>query len=136
MKKLCLLISFVSVCGSCRKDDSSIGPDNLLYQRWHLYQAKRIGDTAWFSYDTGGYYDTEYRPDGALIHRKNGVVVQASCCEPVLFNRNGTVIKYTGRDCPFTLCAATSHQSTITQLTNDLLELKDGTYISQYRAVR
>ena len=136
MKNTFLFVVLTLLLIACQKDESAICPGKLVYQRWHFSQTKRIGDNAWIMPNTDGYYDTEYRPDGTLIHRKDGVVIQANCCQPIRFNRSGKTINYTDRDCPFTLCVADENQATITQLGNNLLELNDGTYISQYTAVR
>lgn len=137
MKNFLLLLVLTALSIACQKDDS-IGPPELLYQRWSLFQTKRIGDNAWISYDTDAQYDTEYRSDGVLLYRRNGVLIPANCCIPTQFSRNQTSISYNDPNhCPFSLCAGVPKTKvTITQLTGDLLELNDGTYITQYRSVK
>lgn len=137
MKKLLALIALFSILfGSCRKD-TDIGPADLLYQRWHLDRVKRIGDTTWISYDTDGYYDTEYRLDGTLIHRKDGVIKPTSCCEAGRYSRKGVIIEYGYFvACPFSLCGAPPQSTTITVLRENQLELNDGQKIAQYNAVK
>lgn len=127
-----LLIVLVGACQS----DQIVGPSDLLYQHWHLDRAKNIGDTAWVSYDTDGYYDTEYQPDGTLIHRKDGVIKPTSCCEAGRYERSGVLIQYSDfLACPTVFCAP-SKSSTITILRDNLLELNDGQKIAQYNSVK
>ncbi|WP_020606406.1 hypothetical protein [Spirosoma spitsbergense] len=127
-----LLLLFVTAC----QKDTAIGPSDLLYQRWHLDRVKRIGDSAWISYDTDGYYDTEYRPDGTLIHRKDGVIKPTSCCEAGRYERSGVTIDYVDfPSCPSVRCSSAS-TSVVTILAPDLLELTDGQRIAQYRPVK
>ena len=122
--------------GACRSDDA-IGPIDLLYQRWHLERTKKIGDDAWISYDTDGYYDTEYRQDGTLIYRKDGIIKPTSCCEAGRYEGRGAVIQYIDFvACPFALCGFIAQKSTITVLHENLLELNDGRYSAQYSAVK
>ena len=84
-------------------------------------------------YNTDGYYDTEYRSDGELIYRKDGVVVLTSCCSGGRFSRNGLIIEYTDfPSCPSVRCSNAS-TSLITILAPDLLELQNGNTITQYR---
>ena len=88
-------------------------------------------------YNVDGIYDTEYRPDGMLLYRRNGVIISAICCKPTQFSRSKTIIGYNDPNyCLLSLCAGVVKTETIQQLTNDLLELNDGAYITQYKAVR
>ena len=120
------------VTAACHSDDS-IGPSGLLYKRWHVLQTRGVNDTVWAEYDTDAYYDTEYRPDGTLIYRRNGVLTSAPCCSASRFERNGVIIQY--RDflssCPSVKCGANS-PATITALSNNLLELQIGDWLTQY----
>jgi hypothetical protein len=135
MTRYLLLLLFVLLLGSCH-GDTSIGPANLLFQRWQLLQGKRIGDTAWMVTDMDAAYDTEYRADGILIYRRNGIIQPPQCCTGNQFRREGQKIFYSDFiNCPTVYCL--SLQSvTIQQLTDKLLELNDGTYIRQYQAVQ
>jgi hypothetical protein len=82
-------------------------------------------------------YDTEYRQDGTLIYRRDGVVLPQQCCAPTHFSGKGKEIVYTTvTSCPYALCAGTVSPATIQKLTPDLLELNDGTYIRQYQSVQ
>ena len=137
MKNFLLFLIVVALFIACHKD-GSIGPPELLYQRWDMFQTKKIGDNAWISYDMDAQYDTEYRPDGTLLYRRNGVLIPANCCKPTQFSRSKTTISYNDPNhCPFSLCAGIPKtKETIEQLTSDLLELNDGTYITQYRSVK
>lgn len=135
MKNPLLFLIVITLCIACQKDEN-IGPRDLLYQRWHLERAKRVGDSAWFSYDTDGFYDTEYRPDGTLVYRKDGAIIQAGCCSPTQFDRTETIINYKGwRTCPQVRCKLTTN-ATITRVSDDLLELSDDIYITQYNSVK
>ncbi len=123
-----ILILLISACQS----DTSVSPAGFLYQRWHLDRVKRIGDNAWISYDTDGYYDTEYRPDGTLIHRKDGVVKPSSCCVANRYKRSGVTIEYLDfPSCPLVRCSSPS-TSLITILAENVLELQQGNTIMQY----
>ncbi|WP_461138108.1 hypothetical protein [Spirosoma pomorum] len=136
MKHILAFVILLFVCIACQKD-SSVGPINLLFQRWQLLQSKRIGDTAWIVHDMDGVYDTEYRQDGTLIYRRDGVVLPPQCCAPTHFSGKGKEIVYTTvTSCPYALCAGTVSPAAIQKLTPDLLELNDGTYIRQYRSVQ
>ncbi|GAB3642361.1 hypothetical protein [Spirosoma arcticum] len=137
MKNILLFLIMLASSIACQKDDN-IGPPELLYQRWDVFQTKKIGDNAWISYDTDAQYDTEYRSDGMLLYRRNGVLIPANCCKPTQFSLNKTTISYNDPNhCPFSLCAGIPKtKETIEQLTGDLLELNDGTYITQYRSVK
>ncbi|QKZ11163.1 hypothetical protein [Spirosoma sp. KUDC1026] len=131
-----LLLLLVALSVACHKD-TSVGPANLLFQRWQLLQSKRIGDTAWVVHDTDGVYDTEYRQNGALVYRRDGVVLPQQCCAPTHFRGKGKEITYTTvTSCPYALCAGTILPATIQKLTPDLLELNDGIYIMQYQSVQ
>lgn len=132
---LITVVLLVTLFGGCQ-NNPDIGPADLLYQRWHLDRVKRIGDNSWISYDTDGYYDTEYRQDGTLIHRKNGVVQSASCCVAKRYERSGTIIHYSDFiTCPTVFCAP-AQKATITLLGDNLLELNDGQRIAQYTSVK
>lgn len=137
MKNVLLFFVLTILTASCQRDES-IGPPELLYQRWHLSKIRAVNSSAWIFYDTDGMYDTEYRLDGTLIYRKNGVLISANCCSPTQFSRSKTTISYDDPNhCPFSLCAGIlKKKETIEQLTGDLLELNDGTYITQYRSVK
>ena len=83
-------------------------------------------------YDTDAYYDTEYRPDGTLIYRRNNIVTSAPCCADNRFERNGVIIQYSEQEsCPNVRCALTAN-ATITILKDNLLELQTGDRITQY----
>ncbi len=128
-----LLLTILLV--SCQKD-TDIGPADLLYQRWHLDRVRGVNDNFWILYDTDGYYDTEYRRDGTLIHRKDGVIKPASCCEARLYERSGIIIQYSDFvTCPTVFCAP-AQKTTITLLSDNLLELQDGQRIAQYTSVK
>jgi hypothetical protein len=135
MNRYLLLLLFVLSLGGCHKD-TSVGPSNLLFQRWQLQQSKRIGDTAWIVYDVNAVYDTEYRTDGILIYRRDGVVQPPQCCRGNQFRRDGQEITYSDFiSCPTVYCLSIG-SVVIQQLTPDLLELNDGTHIVQYRSIR
>jgi hypothetical protein len=86
--------------------------------------------------DMDGVYDTEYRQDGTLIYRRDGVVLPQQCCSPTHFQGKGKEITYTTvASCPYALCAGTALPVVIQKLTPDLLELNDGIYIRQYQSV-
>ena len=129
---LVLLLLFANACHK----DTSIGPADLLYQRWHLERVKSIDDGAWISYDTDGYYDTEYQPDGTLIHRKDGVVKPTACCEAGRYERSGVIIQYSDFLACSTVFCAPAKSSTIAILRDNLLELNDGQRITQYTPVK
>ena len=123
-----LIILFI---GSCR-NDSSIGPSDLLLKRWHLYQTRRVQDNTWVMYDMDAYYDTEYRSNGMLVYRRNGIITEAGCCRGSQFERSGVSIQYNGFiACPLVRCSSTTN-ATITILKDNLLELQTGDLISQY----
>ncbi|CCH55692.1 hypothetical protein BN8_04972 [Fibrisoma limi BUZ 3] len=134
MKLFYLLSTVAFLLSACQKDQA-IGPDNLLYQRWNMYQTKRIGDNAWMVYDLDAFYDTEYRPDGTLVYRQNGQVINP-CCLPSKFRKADNLLRYSERNpCNYVLCAQ-PNSATITKLSNSLLELNDGVRITQYRPVQ
>ncbi|WP_461112663.1 hypothetical protein [Spirosoma jeollabukense] len=119
------------LAGACRSE-GSIGPSDLLYKRWHLLQSRGVNDTAWVMYDTDAYYDTEYRTDGSLIYRRNGVVTSGPCCAGNRFERKGVIIQYSDSiSCPNVRCGPTLI-ATITILKDNLLELQTGDRVSQY----
>lgn len=123
-----LLVLWASAC----RNDNSVGPADLLHQRWHLDRTKKVGDEAWMMSNTDGYYDTEYRPDGALIYRKDGVIKLTSCCEAGRYERSGNVIQYRNFvACPTVFCAP-AKSSDVTVLKENLLELQNGNWITQY----
>lgn len=132
MKTLSLLFVLVGLLVTGCRTNSDIGPSELLYKRWHLSQTKRVSDNAWIAYDMDAYYDTEYRPDGTLIYRRNGVSTPSGCCAGNRFERNGAVIQYTDfPSCPTVKCAGYT-SATITILTDHLLELQTGEQLVQY----
>ena len=120
--------------GACQRDQA-VGPLDDFYQRWHLIRYRPIQDTKWTFHDTDAHYDLEYRPDGAIVYRRNGASGQGNCCAPTGFNREGITINYTD----WVLCnnafCGTVKKATITQLNNQFLELTDGYIVSQYEAV-
>ncbi|UFH56662.1 hypothetical protein [Spirosoma sp. KNUC1025] len=134
MKKLFGVVFLFFLTAACRSDNPVDSVD-LLHNRWHLYQTRRIQDVAWTIQDTDAYYDTEYRPDGTVVYRKNGAQIGGSCCAPTRYSRQGLTINYSA----WNLCAnafcATLKQVTISQLTETLLEVNDGYMISQYERV-
>ncbi|QKZ11160.1 hypothetical protein [Spirosoma sp. KUDC1026] len=135
MKRILPFAVLLAMCVACHKD-TSVGPANLLFQRWQLLQRKRIGDTAWMVYNTDGVYDTEYRQDGTLVYRRDGVIQSGQCCRGNLFRRDGAKIIYSDfTSCPTVFCASVQ-SVVIQQLTDNLLELNDGAYIIQYQSVR
>lgn len=135
VRMLSSILLLTIVLGCQRSTD--IGPADLLYKRWHIDRVRNVDENVWISYDTDGYYDTEYRPDGALINRKNGIIQSEQCCVPIGFEGNGNVIRYTKfPSCPFSLCASVPQQATITMLRSDLLELTDGQRVTQYNVVK
>ncbi|MBC7571807.1 MAG: hypothetical protein H7319_19065 [Spirosoma sp.] len=95
-----------------------------------------MDDSVWAMYNTDGIYDTEYRPDGTLIYRKDGVVQPAQCCAPTQFKRNGNVIQYTeSLPCSLVFCDFTGNP-TIRILREDLLELESNNVITQYTPIK
>ncbi|MBC8151301.1 MAG: hypothetical protein H7Z72_00150 [Bacteroidetes bacterium] len=132
MKRLLYSVCLLALTLACESD---IFPTGLLYQRWQL-ERTRQGDAPWAVYNLI-QNDTEYRLDGTLVYRVKGQIV-VPCCPPNRFSRDQNEITFVNSDtCPFSLCAGpTTNKSTITQLTDDLLELKTGEIISQYRAVK
>ena len=116
---------------SCQ-NDSSIGPADLLFKRWHLSQVKRVGGNTWIALDMDAYYDTEYQSNGTLIYRRNGVLTSSGCCVGNRFERNDEVIQYTDfLSCPTVKCADNT-SAIITILKDNLLELQTGNLLSQY----
>lgn len=126
-----LLLMAVSF-GACQTD-KPIGPADWLYKRWHVVQTRGVNETTWTVYDTDAYYDTEYRPDGTLIYRRNAILMSAPCCSSSRFERNGVIIQYTDflSSCPYAKCGANS-PATITILSSNLLELQIGSQLTQY----
>jgi hypothetical protein len=135
MTRYLLLLLVVLSLGACHKD-SNVGPANLLFQRWQLVQSKRIGDQSWTVHDLDVRQDTEYRSDGILLYRLNGAIQPPQCCSGNQFRRDGQKISYSDFiSCPTALCVSVQ-SVVIQQLTDNQLELNDGTYIRQYRSVR
>lgn len=136
MKNALLLLVLAILAIACQKDES-IGPPKLLYQRWHLDRTKPIGSEAWIVYNLDGIYDTEYRPDGTLVHRKDGVIQTMTCCSASRFERNGARINYLDfAICPQVRCSGSQTEVTITFLSDQLLELTTDQRVTQYKAVR
>ncbi|MVM39076.1 hypothetical protein GO730_18570 [Spirosoma sp. HMF3257] len=133
MKNLLLSVALLlTLVVGCHSDDS-IGPASLLYKRWHVFQTRGVNDSTWAVYDADAYYDTEYRPDGTLIYRRNGILTSVPCCSSSRFERNGVIIQYIDflSGCPYTKCGANS-PATITILSTNLLELQIGNQLTQY----
>ena len=129
---LILTVLFASAC----RNGVDIGPADLLYQRWHFERTKKVGDEVWIAYDTDGYNDTEYRPDGTLIYRKDGVIKPTSCCAGGRYERSGNIIQYSDFvACPTVFCAP-AKSSIITVLKENLLELQNDNWITQYTPVK
>lgn len=125
----------VVLFGACQKDET-IGPPELLYQRWQVDRTKPIGSDTWMMYNLDGIYDTEYRPDGALVHRKDGVIQTAKCCSASRFERNQNVIQYSEFvACALVLCNSTKI-SQITILQQNLLELQTEDRVTQYSPIK
>lgn len=143
MKKLITLVALFSILfGSCRDNRDNTGlsptknPADFLYQRWYFDRSKQIGDTVWTISKTDNSYDTEYRRDSTLIYRKDGVVIATGCCTPDQFILKGQTLYYTRQyTCPGVKCLVNS-SVTITQLTNNLLEIQVNNIITQYNAVK
>ena len=132
MKNLLISTVFLLILVVACQKDATVGPPDLLYQRWHLTRTRELTSSNWKSWDTDAYYTTEYSADGSLIYQRNSVVIQGNCCAPTKFSRQGLLINYTDWNiCPTAFCA-TVKQTVISQLTESLLELNDGYVISQY----
>ncbi|WP_026262246.1 hypothetical protein [Spirosoma panaciterrae] len=128
------IVLLLILIGACQRDQV-VGPLDDFYQRWHLIRYRPIQDTKWTFHDTDAYYDLEYRPDGAIVYRRNGASGQGNCCVPTAFTREGITIKYSDWVlCPTALCG-TVKKTTITQLSKQSLELTDDYMVSQYEAV-
>ena len=136
MKNILLFLVLIALTVACQRDES-IGPPELLHQRWHLSKTRAVNTNAWISYDTDGIYDTEYRPDGALVHRKDGIVQARQCCSANKFERDGARIYYSDLTiCPFVRCSGPQAEATITILSGQLLELTTDQRVTQYVAIR
>ncbi|SFE62351.1 hypothetical protein SAMN05216167_11679 [Spirosoma endophyticum] len=123
-----LLLVLITAC----RNDSSIGPSDLLYKRWHLLQTRGVNDTTWVMYDTDAYYTIEYHPEGSLVYQRNGITTSAPCCSGSRFERTGVILKYSEfSSCPNVKCAP-NPGATITILKDNLLELQTGDRVSQY----
>lgn len=132
MKKLAYSFGLALLLLACHSD---IFPNDLLYQRWQLVQTRQ-GNGDWVQNKSTAVYDTEYRADGTLVYRLDGKVT-GSCCQPILFNRQKNNLVFGDITiCGLSLCASPPNTATITQLTNDLLELTRGETISQYKSVK
>jgi hypothetical protein len=138
MKKVLSFVFLLAVLlGACQKDEG-IGHPELLYKRWYLSRTRLVDNTNWLYYDTDGIYDTEYRPDGRLVHRKDGVIRTMPCCSATKFERSGKKIKYLDFEvCSYAQCSSLpENEATITYLSNELLELTTDQRVAQYTAVR
>lgn len=127
---IAMLLGLVMV--SACQGDGSIGPKEQLYKRWNLNRVRNAQESTWVSYDTDAYYDTEYKADGSLVYRRNGVEIPTPCCSGNRFIRDGVMLVY-GQypSCPNVSCVDNS-KATITILRNDLLELQSGERVMQY----
>jgi hypothetical protein len=97
---------------------------------------KQIGDQSWSALDQLFFYDTEYRKDGTLVYRKDGVIQAVQRCRGNQFQRDGLKITYSDfTSCPTVFCLPTKSEI-IQQLTPDLLELNDGEFVRLYRSIR
>lgn len=137
MKTQLTLVVFLLILltGSCYKG-ADIGPARLLYQRWQINQTKVAGTDTWVPSNPSGIRETEYRPDGALVYRRNGVVIPTPCCLGSRYRQDGTTISYIDpASCPSVRCAYPAN-ATIRILRDDLLELQQGNTITQYTPVR
>jgi len=137
MKTQLTLVVFLLVLltGSCHKN-TDIGPAGLLNQRWQFSQGRGVDDTTWYAPYKPYVDDTEYRPDGALVYRRNGVVMPMPCCSGSRYRQDGTTISYSDFSaCLLSFCAPVRN-ATIRILRDDLLELQQGNTITQYTPVR
>lgn len=119
---------------SCRSDQT-VGPPDLLYRQWHLLRTREVTKSEWREWTSDAIYTVEYRVDGTIIYRHDGVQMQAGCCRPTQFNRQGAVINYTNWQICYNALCATVKRVTIFQLTATQLELDDGYTISQYESI-
>ncbi len=133
MKRLTYSLGLMILMLACHSD---IFPADSLYQRWQFSQSRR-GNGPWAQNYKPTVDDTEYRRDGVLVYRVNGQI-KTVCCNPNHFNRQKNELTFTDDNpCPnsLALCAAYPKNATITQLTDNLLELTRGDVVMQYTPV-
>lgn len=134
MKRLLYSVCLFVITLACESD---IFPTDLLYQRWRL-ERTRQGSGPWTVISPASLSDTEYRLDGTLVYRYDGKI-GGYCCRPSHFKRQKNELTFTSEiPCPlYVFCAGTDLDGvTITQLTDDLLELTTDETVSQYRSVK
>ena len=135
MKNILSLLLLVVLSIACQKDQS-IGPPELLYQRWVFSQTRRLDDTTWAAPYRVNIDDKEYRLDESITYRRNGVVVTVNCCDPARFTRQGQTISYSDWNlCPTAFCGVVKSEI-ITQLTNDVLEVRTEYSVTRYIPIR
>lgn len=133
MKRLLYSVCLLVLTVACESD---VFPTDLLYQRWEFFQSRR-GNSPWSTFYKPTVEDTEYKSDGTLVYRVKGQV-QTLCCQPVRFKRQKNNLTFAEvTPCGYVACIdASSRNATITQLTDDLLELTTDETVSQYRSVK
>ena len=137
MRNQLLAATFLLLLTGACHHDVQMGPSDSLYRRWHLLQSRKSQDSTWIV-NSATDSDTEFRVDGALIYRSNGVITPTPCCASSRFERNDTAIRFLDTNgCPNALCTSlsSSNSFTITVLTDQRLEMKSGDWISQYTEV-
>ncbi|GAB3999200.1 hypothetical protein GCM10028807_48770 [Spirosoma daeguense] len=119
----------------CQRDES-VMPSSLLHRNWNLFRTREIASNDWRYWDSDAYYTVEYRADGTLVYRRNGVRSDANCCGALTYTFRGSTIQYTSWNfCPNAYCA-TIKKVTITQLSETLLEFNDGYMVYQYEPAK
>ncbi|WP_420148073.1 hypothetical protein [Spirosoma sp.] len=129
MKNQLLLTSLLLILlGACHNDVDS---PSLLYKRWHLARTRHLQDATWYTYHSEVYYDVEYRPDGTLIHRRDGQVATL-CCNASRFSQKGSTIDYDEfLYCPNASCVSRPN-AVIIVLSEDSLILLANNRLEQY----
>jgi hypothetical protein len=134
MRNSLLTLILLIVFTSC-KSDQTIGPPDLLYRQWRLLRTREVTKNEWREWGLNAIHTVEYRTDGTMIYRQDGVQMQAGCCKPTKFSRQNIVLNYSDWQLCYNAFCATVKRVTIGQLTDTQLELNDGYTISQYEMI-
>lgn len=126
MKTVLLFFILTASSIACHKDQS-IGPSELLYQRWQWVESRPVGRSV-FRPDLTRPSIITFKPSGEYIYEFNGK--QFTCCQPNRFVRqgNGLIFStvaggYASPECAYVNCTAYKPEHIIDTLSAQRLVL-------------